>query len=109
MKILDCSDFKQNPNTIKSIFSHFLMTELTSIRKQNSLGLIQILRKYSFRDINDALRNIKINDDGDLEIQDNTRYCTILKFLEYGGEGVRALNLLSKAESKFRTTFSKEE
>ena len=64
MILLDCKNFLQGAQSIRELFINLCNGKLVQLRKDNSLGLQQILQIYEFRDIRTALNSISINEYG---------------------------------------------
>lgn len=81
-------------SSVKQAFKSNLKYKVIAEQNTN-LGLKQLLEQVSLDDILEAISLIQY-DGISLTIQDNTKYSKILRYLEYGGQGVRPSNLISR-------------
>lgn len=108
MILLNCNKFIQGAYSIREIFIQLCDSRLTRFQKDNNLGLQQILDYYSLSDIKRAFRNISVNEYGYLYVPNKTSSELILRYLEYGGENVRATHLLSQTVNEINNLFELE-
>ena len=106
MILLNCKDFRQGASSVRNIFINMCEKQLIKLQKDNSLGLKQLLELYSLEDIEQAFNQIYVNKDRQLVIPEQSISSYILRYLEYGGEGVRPTHLLSTVQNEFSKTFS---
>jgi hypothetical protein len=107
MKILNSSDFCLDRYRLKSILSQSIYYNLLLLLKDKSLGLTQMLDRYSLYEIKNALRDIKIDDKGIIYIPERTKSDYIIRYLEFGGDGVRPTHLISSVTNNLIKHYSK--
>ena len=107
MKLLNSSDFCIDRYRLRSILSQSLYYNLLLLYKDKSLGLTQLLNRYSLYDIRKALQDIKIDNDGIIYVPERTKSDYILRYLEFGGDGVRPTFLVSSVTKKIIKNYSK--
>ena len=102
MKLIDCKDFDKSAGTIRNIYISICRTYLSKLDKHQSLGLKQLQDKLdlSLDDISDLLNTIILSEDGFLNTPENNRNSMILRYLEYGGQDVRPIHLLSLSKKR---------
>lgn len=105
MIIVNCRNFLQGAISIRSLYINICNYELNNLVDSNSLGLFQILDKYNINEIKEAINSITISNNY-LIVPEQTKASVILRYLEYGGEDIKAIHFLSKAKSKLYNTFS---
>ena len=105
MKIIRSNIFPLGANSIREIFIQICNMELLELYKNKSLGLSQMLDKYSESDIRDAFKSIYVDKDYYLSIPEHSNSDVLLRFLEFGGEGIKPTHLLSKAKQRITKTF----
>lgn len=102
MKLIDCKDFDKSAGTIRNIYISICSTFLLKLDEHQSLGLKQIQDKFnlSLEDIRRLLNTIVLSKDGFLNTPENNRNSILLRYLEYGGQDIRPIHLLSLSKKK---------
>lgn len=102
MKLINCKDFNKSTGTIRNIYISICDTLLYKFDNNNLLGLRQLQEKFnlSVDDIRRLIRNIILSEDGFLNTPENNKDSILLRYLEYGGEKVRPIHLLSLSKKE---------
>ena len=108
MILLKTNQFIQGAHSIRETFIQLCNKELIKLRKNNSLALMQISNKYDLDEIKEAFNNIQVDIYGNLIVPEHTNTSVILRYLEYGGEGVRASHLLTNVTNEINRLFKIE-
>lgn len=108
MIIFNCNSFLHGAYSIREMFIHLCNAKLIKLQKDKSLGLIQLLDKYSLQDIKSSFKDIYINENGYLCTPEQSKSSYILRYLEYGGEDVRSTHLISSVKNDLYNLFSIE-
>ncbi len=97
MKLIDCKDFNQGAGTIRNVYISIFDTYLEKLYKNQSLGLKQFQEKFdlSLEDIKRLIRTITLTRDGFLITPEHGKHSMILRYLEYGGQDVKPIHLMS--------------
>lgn len=94
--ILKQSNSYLSSNVFRDVYVFYCKNKIVEMIKNQELGMQQILQMYSIDDINNSLDSIRLNQEGDLYIPEQEDSSVVLRYLEYGGENVRALHLFTK-------------
>lgn len=97
MKLINCRDFNKSAGTIRNMYVSICDTYLEKMNRNQSLGLKQIQEKFdlSLEDIKRLIRTITLSSDGFLHTPEIGKYSMILRYLEYGGQEIKPIHLLS--------------
>lgn len=101
MILLDCTNFSKSPIALKMIYINILNNIILTKKQNKSLEASHILDIFSIKEILEALDFIIIDKNRNLKIQENTKASKILRYLEFGGEGVRPNHILSETKKIF--------
>lgn len=93
---------------LRQLTINLLNYNIRKLEKDNSLGLKQLKNIYSISDIINTFNTISIDSNGNILIPENNSSNHILRYLEYGGEGVRATHLLSSVKRDLFNIFGGE-
>lgn len=100
MILMNCHKYKVEPSTLREIYIKCCNMCLLDLQVRESLGLKQLLKLYDISDIKRAFNSISIDNFGHLYIPEQSYQNTLLRYLEFGGQGVRPTHLLSNAKDK---------
>jgi len=102
VKLIDCKDFDNSAGTIRNMYISICDTYLSKLDKHQSLGLKQIQDKFnlSLDDLRRLIRTIVLSEDGFLNTPENNRNSMLLRYLEYGGQDIRPIHLLSLSKKR---------
>ena len=99
MIILNCNSLIHPSESIRQSFINLCNIELYRLQNDNSLGLSQLIDKYSLNDIKSSFEDCYILN-GILQIPEGTTSSIILRYLECGGEGIRPCYFLTNVKNK---------
>lgn len=84
-----------NSQTFRNYYIYLCENKIVSLLKDKSIGLSQLLQIYDLNDIKSALQSINIDKNNNLYIPDQSNESKIIRYLEFGGENVKATHLFS--------------
>lgn len=99
MIILENKNSNIDMTTLKHIYMIFLVRDFNIRKESQSAGITQLLKLFSDSEVREALNDIYINGNK-LCIPETGESSYILRYLEFGGDGVSALHLLSNNVKK---------
>lgn len=106
MILMKTNDCLQGAESIRKAYILLCNSLVTKLLNSNDIRLLQLLKIYSLNDIRLSINNITINNKGDIISPEHTRFSKILRYLEYGGDSVKSMHLLSKTTNIVCNTFS---
>lgn len=100
MIILDTKEFYQDSRMTLSLFKKLLYNNYYRMIENDSELNLNIQRIFSEEDIDKALKSISLDKHRYIIIDEHIRAGLILRYLEFGGEGLRAPHLLSRTKKQ---------
>lgn len=101
MIILTSKDKQVDIVIIKKLFIIQLRREFKLELLNDGKAIKQLLELYSSSEVLDAMNDIYINGNN-LETPERGKSSEILRYLEFGGEDVRSMHLISRSLKKVR-------
>lgn len=101
MIILDNKSNTMNIMVLKKLVQILIYKEFEKAKSGDAINIRQILEIYSESDIRNAIEDIYVNGNR-LEIPEKGKSSEILRYLEFGGEDVRSLRLISRSVKKLK-------
>lgn len=101
MIILDNKSNTMNIMVLKKLVQILIYKEFEKAKSGDAINIRQILELYSESDIRNAIEDIYVNGNR-LEIPEKGKSSEILRYLEFGGEDVRSLRLISRSVKKLK-------
>ena len=98
MIILDTKEFYQDSRLTLNMFKKLLYNNYNTLKQNDPEIILVLTRIFSEDDIDRAIKDISLDKHRNIVIDNHIRSNVILRYLEYGGEALRAPNLLSKAK-----------
>lgn len=87
--------------TMKKFFINILNKEYQKEKYGESIQSLQINQMFTDDEVYDAIHSIYIKGDR-LEIPERGKNSDIMRYLEFGGEGVRPMHLISRSLKQLR-------
>ena len=108
MKLINCNDFNINPNIVIETYISIFKIYLDKLYRNNSKSLQYILDKFNLNidDLKELVNDITLSSDGFLNLQDNSRDFLLLRYLEYGGQNVKSMHILSNSKKMLYKTLN---
>lgn len=100
MIILSTKNNFLNPKYILEEFKRLLYITYITYKEKSSESILMISRIFSDKDIKQAINHIFLDEHRNIVSDGNSRNDMILRYLEFGGEGVPAPHLISKIKSQ---------
>lgn len=98
MIILDTKQFHQSSKITLEEFKKLVYNNYYTL-KENDSGLILVIEKlFSDEEIRKAINDLSLDKNRNIVIDNHIRSNIILRYLEFGGEGLRAPHLLSNSK-----------
>ncbi len=98
MIILDTKQFHQSSKITLEEFKRLVYNNYYTL-KENDSGLILVIEKlFSDEEIRKAINDLSLDKNRNIVIDNHIRSNIILRYLEFGGEGLRAPHLLSNSK-----------
>ena len=104
MILLNLKVFHKLPLRLKPLYLSYVNHEILTKMKEQDLAFSQALNQYSVTEIKEAFDECFIKGDF-LIVPDKSKEDKILRLLEYGGQGVKASNLVTIIRNKFEKDF----
>ena len=99
MKVIDCSRFPVPADKIANYLKMFILSiidkELRSDTKRSS-SLKSLVNLFSIKKIHEAIDSI-YGSNGMIYVPTKGKYGLVLRYLEYGGEGIGQTKIISEA------------
>lgn len=93
MKLLDCRLINSHPDVIRNIFVSALLRNYMNADLNDNKPIKDLKKMFSDLDIKNSIKSIFYDGRFISTPEDNNGL--ILRYLEYGGEGIKASNLIS--------------
>lgn len=98
MIILDTSPFYQSPRLTLEEFKRLVYNNYCIIMENDSELNLMIHNLFEDKDVKEAINSMSIDKDRNIISENNTKNDLILRYLEYGGESLRAPHILHKSK-----------
>lgn len=101
MKVIDCSGFPVPANKIANYLKLFILSIIDRELKGNTKrtkSLNSLIDLYSIKNIHKAIDSI-YGSNGMIYVPTKGKYGLVLRYLEYGGEGIGQTKIISEAVS----------
>lgn len=89
-------------NNFLDYYIQMCKVSLSNKISNNDLSVAQLLSLYDLKDVMNALDTIKTDSNNNIYVDDQSNESIILRYLEYGGEGVKSPHLFSEINNKFK-------
>lgn len=98
MIILDTKEFYQDSRMVFNLYKKLLYNNYCAMSNDESESILKIQNIFSDEEIKDAIKSISLDKHRNIVIDEHIRAGLILRYLEFGGEGLNAPHLLSKTK-----------
>ena len=100
MKLIQVSTLI-NPQTLKTYYKLEVRNLVHELISNKDITMLQLLSKFSEGQISNAIEDIYLHNDF-ICIPERTFNSQILRYLEFGGEGIASLGILRRAAQHFK-------
>lgn len=100
MIILSTKNNFLNPKYILEEFKRLLYITYITNKEKSSESILMISRIFSDKDIKQAINHISLDKHRNIVTDGQSKNDMILRYLEFGGEGVPAPHIISKVKSQ---------
>ena len=98
MILLNANNFYQSPRVILNMYKNLLDIRYNTLRTSKNETILSLLRIFTHQEIEKAIEDIFLDKNNNIIIDSQSKSSVILRYLEYGGENVRSLFLLSNVK-----------
>ncbi len=102
MIILDTKEFYQDSRMTLNLFKKLLYNNYYKLKENDSELNLIISGIFSDEDIIDAIKDISLDRHRNIYVDSHIRSDLIIRYLEYGGEGLRAPHLVSNTVKQLK-------
>lgn len=98
MIILDTKQFHQSSKITLEEFKRLVYNNYYTLKENDSDLTLVIEKLFSDKEIRKAINDLSLDKNRNVVIDNHIRSNIILRYLEFGGEGLRAPHLLSNSK-----------
>lgn len=98
MIILDTKQFHQSSKITLEEFKKLVYNNYYTLKENDSDLILVIEKLFSDKEIRKAINDLSLDKNRNIVIDNHIRSNIILRYLEFGGEGLRAPHLLSNSK-----------
>lgn len=98
MIILDTKQFHQSSKITLEEFKRLVYNNYYTLKENDSDLILVIEKLFSDKEIRKAINDLSLDKNRNIVIDNHIRSNIILRYLEFGGEGLRAPHLLSNSK-----------
>lgn len=98
MIILDTKQFHQSSKITLEEFKRLVYNNYYTLKENDSDLILVIEKLFSDEEIRKAINDLSLDKHRNIVIDNHIRSNIILRYLEFGGEGLRAPHLLSNSK-----------
>lgn len=98
MIILDTKQFHQSSKITLEEFKRLVYNNYYTLKENDSDLILVIEKLFSDEEIRKAINDLSLDKNRNIVIDNHIRSNIILRYLEFGGEGLRAPHLLSNSK-----------
>lgn len=102
MNLINCKNINVHPYIVRNLFVNNLIANFKKAEYERSLPIMQLLEEFSENDIMNAIKSIYYNGEF-VAVPETTGDSLIVRYLEFGGENVKASNLVSSTVEELKS------
>ena len=101
MDLINCKNVNVHPYILRNLFVNNLIANFKKAEFNGSLPVIQLLKEFNESDIINAIKSIYYNGEF-ISVPETGGDSLIIRYLEFGGENVKASNIVSQSVEELK-------
>ena len=101
MNLINCKNINVHPYIVRNLFVNNLIANFKKAEYEGSLPIMQLLGEFSENDIMNAIKSIYYNGEF-ISVPETGGDSLIIRYLEFGGENVKASNIVSQSVEELK-------
>lgn len=101
MDLINCKNVNVHPYILRNLFVNNLIANFKKAEFNGSLPIIQLLKEFNESDIINAIKSIYYNGEF-ISVPETGGDSLIIRYLEFGGENVKASNIVSQSVEELK-------
>lgn len=103
MNLINCKNVNVHPYVLKNLFINILIANFKKAEYNGNLSVLQLLKEFDEDDIISAIKSIYYNGEF-ISVPESGGDSLIIRYLEFGGENVKASNLVSQSVMELKNS-----